>query len=58
VTKDLEQLYKRFYAAYKALRRAWLKTGGGMDMQIQIRDEAAERRSVAARKAAAKRKKT
>lgn len=58
VTEDIKQLYARFHEAYKELRRAWLKTGGGMEMQIQIRDEAAERRSVAARKAAARRKKT
>jgi len=56
---DISVLYKQFLQAYKTLRKAWLKTGGGMDMEIKIRDAGAERefkqRSAAARKGAAKR---
>lgn len=58
---DIKQLYKSFQKAYHELRKAWIKTGGGMDMQIQIRDEGAERafqrRSAAAKKGAEKRRK-
>lgn len=39
---DIKQLYERFHEAYRELRAAWLKTGGGMDMEIKIRDASAE----------------
>lgn len=59
--QSIDVLTKRFLAAYKELRRAWLKTGGGMEMQVQFRDADAEkafqRRSAAAKKGAAKRRK-
>ena len=60
--EDISVLMQRFQDAYRALREAWLKeTGGGMDMELKIRDAGAEaafkRRSAAAKKGAAKRAK-
>lgn len=53
-------LMERLQSAYKQLREAWVKIGGGMDMQLQIRDPEAqrvfERRSAAAKKGAARRR--
>lgn len=58
---DLKRLSTAFWDAYYAMRKEFLKTGGGMEMQLQIRDAAAEakfkRRSAAAKKGAAKRRK-
>ena len=60
LSEDFGALRDRFFDAYKAMRQAWLKTGGGMDMKLNIRDAAAEiefhRRSAAAKKGAAKRR--
>lgn len=57
---DFKQLYERFHQAYRELREAWVKTGGDMEMEITIRDAAAEaqyqRRSAAAKKGGAKRR--
>lgn len=54
-------LMERFQESYRVLREAWLKTGGGMEMELKIRDIGAEaefqRRSAAAKKGAAKRSK-
>ena len=51
---DVKVLFERFNDAYQELRDAWLKTGGGMDMEVKIRDAAAEvayqRRREAAKK--------
>lgn len=59
--KDIKVLSDRFWNAYHALRQEWLKTGGGMEMQLQIRDASAEasfqRRSAAAKKSVARRRK-
>ncbi len=57
---DIKPLFDRFYEAYRALRTEWLKTGGGMDMELKIRDTSAEiayqRRSEAAKRGGAKRR--
>lgn len=57
---DIQQLHERFNAAYRELRAAWLKTGGGMDLTLKIRDAEAEaafrRRSAATKSAQAKRR--
>lgn len=57
---ELKVLSDRFWNAYKALREAWMKTGGTVDLDITFRDAEAEakfqRRSQAAMKGAAKRK--
>lgn len=58
--KDVKVLFDRFYEAYQELREAWLRTGGGMDMEVKIRDAAAEvayqRRCETAKKGGAKRR--
>jgi hypothetical protein len=57
---DIKQLSDNFWDAYKVMREAWLKTGGGMDMELKVRDAAAEtayqHRSAAAKKGGAKRR--
>jgi hypothetical protein len=57
---DIKPLFDHFYEAYQALRDEWLKTGGGMDMELRIRDASAEatylRRSEAAKRGGAKRR--
>lgn len=56
----IKVLSDRFWDAYKAMRQEWLKTGGGMDIELSIRDASAEanyqRRRIAAKKGAAKRR--
>lgn len=56
---DLETLSNRFWDAYRALREAWLETGGGMDMELKIRSKFEEiirqRRKTSAKKRAVKR---
>ncbi len=57
--QDIEVLSERFWDAYKTFRQEWLKTGGGMEMELKVRDRGAEeefqRRSAAAKKGAMKR---
>lgn len=57
---ELKVLFDSFWAAYRELRAQWLKTGGGMDLDLKIRDASAEanyqRRSVAAKKGAVRRR--
>ncbi len=40
--QDIRILSDRFWDAYKTLRQEWLKTGGGMDIELKIRDRSAE----------------
>jgi hypothetical protein len=53
---DVKVFFDRFYEAYQALRDVWIKTGGGMDMEIKIRDSTAELSYQHRREAAKKRK--
>lgn len=56
----VQRLFKRFWDSYRELRTEWMKTGGGMDMEIKVRDASAEReftrRSKAAKEGATKRR--
>jgi hypothetical protein len=54
--QNIKQLADAFWDAYKALRQAWLETGGGMDMEIKVRDASAEATYQKRRQAAAARK--
>jgi hypothetical protein len=53
---ELKVLGYRFWQAYAAFREAWTKTGGGIDLELKVRDAAAEliyqRRCTAAHKGA------
>lgn len=42
--EKLPVLWDRFYEAFKQLRAEFSKSGGSIEMQIQVRDAAAEAR--------------